>query len=168
MNTSVKCAVCGKESDHKLNGSTKVFGESDLDKIEPSTLPYLIQRCPSCGYCSPDLSELIIRADEQLDSDEYRAQLTNEKFPELANSLLCAGLLHEYAEEYNMAGGDCLHAAGACDDKENDEAAKYCRKRALAMFEEATESGQKFMDDAGQERLLLTDIARRAGHVLLV
>ena len=47
-------------------------------------------------------------------------QLTNEKFPELACTFLCAGLLHEIAEEYHKAGWDCLHAARVCDDKENE------------------------------------------------
>ena len=116
----VKCAVCGKESDHSFNGSTKALGELDLDtnpdKIELSALPYIVQRCPNCGYCSRELSELIKGADEQIDSDEYRAQLSNKKFPELANSFLCAGLLNEIAEEYDKAGWDCLHAAKGFDD----------------------------------------------------
>ena len=120
MNTLVICAVCGNDSYHKFNGSTNTFAEIFPDKIKSSTLPYLIQRCPKCGYCSPDLSELMNGADEQLYSDEYRTQLTNKKFPKLANSFLCAGLLREYAEEYNMAGGDCLHAALVCDNEENN------------------------------------------------
>ena len=164
MNTSVKCAVCGKDSYHnKFNGSTNTFAETFPDKIKSSTLPYLIQRCPSCGYCSPELSELIKGADEQLDSDEYRAQLINEKFPELANSFLCSWLLHEYMEEYGKAGWDCLYAARVCDDKENNKAAIYCRKRTYSMFVEAMDSGQKFMESPNKERLLLVDIARKAG-----
>ena len=162
----VKCAVCGKGSGHKFNGSTKAFGDiyldTDPDKMELSALPYLIQRCPSCGYCSYKLSELINDADKQIESEEYKDQLTNEKFPELANSFLCAGLLHEYMEEYDKAGWDCLYAAKVCDDKKDSEASSYCRKRALAMVEEAMESGQRFMNNASKERLLLTDIARRA------
>ena len=167
MNTSVKCAVCGKESDHRLVEGTKAFEElgldTDPDKIELSALPYIVQRCPNCGYCSTDLSELMKSADKQVESEEYQAQITNKKFPELANSFLCAGLLHEYMEEYDKAGWDCLHAAQICDGKENNEAATYCRKRAYSMFVEAMDSGQKFMDDAGKERLLLVDIARKAG-----
>ncbi len=99
---------------------------------DPSTLPYLIQKCPNCGYCSPKLSELIDDAGKQINSDEYRDQLTNKEFPELANSFLCVGLLHEFAEEYDKAGWNCLHAALVCDDKENNEAAIYCRMRTLS------------------------------------
>ena len=163
MNTSVKCAVCGNESYHKFNGSTKTVNGTFPDKIKSSTLSYWVQRCPHCGYCSPDLSELINGADEQIASEEYQAQLTNKKFPKLANSFLCAGLLHECAEEFDKAGWDCLHAALFCDDKENNEAAVYCRKRAYSMFIEAMDSGQKFEDSPSKERVLLVDIARRAG-----
>ena len=154
----VKCAVCGESNPLRIVSSTNAFRTIDLD----------IQRCPSCGYCSQELSELMKGADEHIDSDEYRAQLTNEKFPELANIILCAGLLHEFTEEYNMAGGDCLHAALVCDKEENDLAATYCRKRAYSMFIEAMDSGQKFMDSPSKERLLLSDIARRAGHALSI
>ena len=156
-----------KESDHSFVKGSKAFGELDLDtnpdKIEPSTLPYLIQRCPNCGYCSTDLSELMKGADEQIDSEEYRTQLSNKKFPELANSFLCTGLLYKIAEEYDKAGWDCLHAAKVCDDKENKEASVYCRKRTYSMFVEAMDSGQKFMDDASKERQILDEIARKAG-----
>ena len=135
MNTSVKCAVCGKESDHNIvNGISNSRGtylDTDPDKIELSALPYIVQRCPNCGYCSPKLSEIISDADKQIESEEYRTQLTNKKFPELANSFLCSGLLHEYAEEYDKAGWDCLHAAKVCDDKEKNKADIYCRKRTL-------------------------------------
>jgi len=168
MTTSVKCAVCGIESGHKFNGSTKAFDETFPGKIKPSTISYLIQRCPNCGYCNYRLSELIKGADEQVYFDEYKAQLTNEEFPELANSFFCAGLLHELAEEYDKAGWDCLHAAKICDDKENSKAAVYCRRRALSMCEEATDSGQKFGDDEDKKRLLLVDITRRAGHALSI
>ena len=129
MLKSVKCAVCGNDSYHKFNGSAKTFAGIFPDKIKSSSLPYLIQRCPNCGYCSHELSELMKGADEHIDSDEYRAQLTNEKFPELANIILCAGLLHECAEEYDKAGWDCLHAAEVCDDKEKIKAAVYSRRR---------------------------------------
>ena len=167
MLKSVKCAVCGKESGHNIvNGISNSRGtylDTDPDKIELSALPYIVQRCPNCGYCSQELSELIKGADEQMDSDEYRTQLSNKKFPKLANSFLCSGLLHEYAEEYGKAGWDCLYAAKVCDEKGNSEVAVYCRKRTYSMFVEAMDSGQKFMDNAGKERQLLTDIARRAG-----
>ena len=96
----VKCAVCGKESGHKFNGSTNAFGSVVLDirslEMDQST----IQRCPNCGYCSPDLSELIKESNKQISSEEYRVQLSNKKFPELANLFPCRGLLHEYAPDF--------------------------------------------------------------------
>ena len=165
LENKIKCAVCGKGSGHKFNGSTNAFGSVVLDirslEMDQST----IQRCPNCGYCSPKLSELIDDAGKQINSNEYRAQLTNKEFPDLANSFLCTGLLHEFAEEYDKAGWDCLKAARVCDEKENSKASSYCRKRAYSMFIEAMDSGQRFMDNASKERLLLTDIISRVGLV---
>ncbi|MFQ6609958.1 MAG: hypothetical protein ACE5D7_04065, partial [Fidelibacterota bacterium] len=69
MLKSVKCAVvCGKESDHDIVKSFRGIDEYYLDTLPDNLrlpiLPFRIQRCPNCGYCSPDISELIKGADE--------------------------------------------------------------------------------------------------------
>ncbi len=57
----VECCVCQEKSKHMIIGSTNSFGSPDLDTRPPemkrSTLSLWIQRCPSCGYSSPDLSD---------------------------------------------------------------------------------------------------------------
>jgi len=163
----IVCTVCRNESQYNCIGSTNAFGPIDLDmrspEMERSTIPYWVQRCPHCGYCSHKISDEITDAKFHIKSAEYREQLTNDAFPDLANSFLCRGLLYEWAKEYVASGWDCLRASWVCDDHEMLNSAVYCRKRALAMFEEALDSDQSFMENLSSQYFLMADISRRAG-----
>ncbi len=68
-----RCAVCGKVSKQIALMSTNAIGYSDLDmrppEMERSTINTWIQICPSCGYRALDISELIEKSSEAVNSD---------------------------------------------------------------------------------------------------
>ena len=164
----VKCAVCGHVSKQWVMMSTSAFGSPGLDTRPPAphgyNLEFWIHRCPSCGYCSPRISEKVKGSPEIVRTDPYRKQLDNPEFPKLANSFLCHSMLEEIVDNYVDAGIAYQYAAWACDDKKNDTSARICREKAAILLQKAMESGQGFADDAGAEEAIMVDILRRSGQ----
>ena len=163
-----RCALCGKSSKYPKTCSTNTFGSPDLDTRPPemkrSTIMMWIQRCPSCGYCAPNISEWLEKSSEIVRSASYQYQLNNPEFPELANAFLCFSLIQESAGEYATAGWACIHAAWACDDAGFNANAQKCRKRAVMLLQKAKEKGQSFAEQAGAEEAIMVDLMRRSSQ----
>lgn len=163
-----KCALCGEISKHIELTSTNTFGPSDLDTRPPemkrSTIQWWIERCPSCGYCAPYISEQLTEAPEVIKSKSYQEQLKNPNFPELVNSFLCWSLIKEKCNDFVDAGWSAVHAAWGCDDERRDESAQECRKKAITLFQKAKEREQSFMRNKTDEKVLLVDLFRRSGQ----
>ena len=161
------CALCGKLSEHSEIGSTSVFGSPDLDTRPPemkrSTIDMWIQACPFCGYCAPDISEIIEKATEVVRSESYQRQLSDPEFPKLANAFLCFSQLQEHAGNFAGAGWASVCAAWVCDDAGFEMAARKCRVGAVSLWQEAKEKGQRFAEQAGAEEAIVVDLLRRAG-----
>ncbi len=85
-----------------------------------STLHVWVQRCPSCGYCSRDASKFEDRQRSTLDAPEYRSQLGDPRYPELASTYICTGMLDEAAGQPDQAGWAYLNAAWVLDECKND------------------------------------------------
>jgi uncharacterized protein (DUF2225 family) len=164
-----ECAVCGNVSDHIEVISTKALGSSDLDARPPeperSTIAYWIQRCPSCGYCAPDIAKGDKEMSNIIESDMYKQQLRDTRFPELANSFLCWSMIQEEVAQYKIAGWTSVKAAWACDDEQNDDAARVCRDRAIILLDTARKKGQWFAGNAGTEEAVIVDLLRRSGQL---
>lgn len=176
------CAVCGEISKHRVITSTSAFGSMQLDTRPPypqgASIDMWIQRCPSCGYCAPDIFKGSQQASNIIKSEHYQKQLGNPNFPELANSFLCWSLIQESTLEFAEAAWSCIHAAWACDDASlvfddagrlQDNAhiamsAQNCRTKALASLQRARERGQRFAEQEGGEEILMVDLARRSGQ----
>lgn len=165
-NVADVCKLCGAEASFYDVAPTNTFGAPDLDtrppEMERSTMPYWIRRCPLCGYCAPELAKGVKRARAIVQSDDYRRQLDDDAYPELANLFLCRSIIQEQLAKYADAGWAAVHAAWVCDD-EKPERAAGCRQRALELFERAAANGQSFMADRASERILCADLLRRCG-----
>ena len=127
------CALCGTQSTQTVVLSVSAFGASDLDTRPPermrSALRHQAQECPSCGYCAEDLAVAAPGLSTLVSSPEYLAQHQNSRFSGLANRFLCCALIDEAMEQYAQAGWAAIRAAWACDDENNDPAAKMCRAK---------------------------------------
>ncbi|MGV6852048.1 MAG: DUF2225 domain-containing protein [bacterium] len=163
----VECCICGEKSNHMGIGSTNSFGSPDLDTRPPemqrSTIYQWIQRCPSCGYCSPDLSECGDKTKEIVNSKEYQSLIGSQEIPEVAASFLALSYEKEKQQEYSDSAWRAIHAAWICDDENDLELSIKCRKQAVDLVEKANGLGQKIADQAGASEAITIDLMRRSG-----
>ena len=164
----ITCGVCGEKSEHIVIGSTNTFGSPDLDTRPPGHLRYTIytwvQRCPHCGYCSSNIKEVSEVAKAIIKSREYQVQLTNDKYPKLANSFLCKAMLEKAKGDLPRAIWTTIHAAWACDDSKNNESAKKCRIKAVELIKNAESNGQTITDEPEADIAITVDLLRRSGQ----
>ena len=165
----VRCGVCGTESEYTGIGSTNAFGSADLDTRPPemkrSTIFAWVRRCPECGYCDSDVSKSRPDSKAVTSGEEYRNQLNNPAFPELANSFLCKAVLDREAKDYGSATWALIHAAWACDDSDCPSQAMACRGKAADMHMLAETERQQVAEQSGAGTAILVDLLRRSGRL---
>ncbi len=163
----VECCICGEKSDHMGIGSTNSFGSPDLDTRPPemlrSTIYHWIQRCPSCGYCSSDLSKCEDKTKEIVNSIEYQNLIRDSEIPKLAASFLARSYEEEKQQKYVDSAWGAIHAAWICDDENNLESSVRCRKQAIILIEKANNQEQKIADQTGASEAITIDLMRRSG-----
>jgi hypothetical protein len=133
---SLKCANCGRSSEHEMLGSTNAFGSPDLDLRPPemhrSTMGAWLQECPHCRYVAPNLSRPVGDLSVIVGS-EYCGLLADQRFDELARRFLAYALLIS-ASDLEGAGQSRLRAAWVCDDYGRPDLATDCRTSAAECF----------------------------------
>ncbi len=168
FNQSVICGSCGHAFTHEALGSVSTFGSPDLDTRPPemhrSTMDMWVQRCPSCGYCSPDASKFDDRFRGVLNSSEYRSQLADTRHPELACTFVCTGMLADASARQDDAGWAYLRAAWVLDDAGKDDLAREWRSKAADRYLAALAAGKSFARQPGLSEAILTDCLRRSGR----
>jgi hypothetical protein len=146
--------------------STSTHGPRDLDlrpaELERSTIWSWVQRCNWCGYCAANIAGVTQLPADAVERDEYRAQLVDADFPDLANSFLCSALLAEQLGRTDDAALDIISAAWVCDDEGSPEAAVRCRLRAVELLR-GSEGGAPF-GNAETKHVVIVDLLRRAGQ----
>jgi hypothetical protein len=167
-NATTICAHCSIENSTTVRASTNSFGSMDLDMrpapMERHTLDTAIQLCRSCGFCAPDLEQMI-GTGEVLDSTTYRSILTAEAVPELARRFRAFAHLAEGSGRLAEAGFACLHAAWVCDDSRGvQEAARESRRAVLRLMQIIHAKGQTMTDDLDLDSVLALDLLRRSGQ----
>lgn len=166
---SLTCGHCGAENEVIELGSTNSFGSMDLDMrpppMERDTLAHQIHRCQRCGYCAPDLGERI-GADGLLESDDYRALLADESYPDLARKFIAYAFLAESSGDLGAAAWAYRSAAWVCDDEAGNpiDSAISCRNAVLRLMEGLRLNGRSFTDDALTDSILELDLLRRSGQ----
>lgn len=161
-----QCFICGTKSKYPLgNLSLGNVGTRDLDgrptHILRSSVYLWIQRCPSCGYCAPEIAQGNEADREIVRSDAYTAQLKNGSFPETANAFLCYSSIMRNRKLFADAAWAAVFASWICDDNGYGESAFICRGAAIELFNAARSEGQDFADTKDQEEIYLIDLHRR-------
>lgn len=166
VSTKLICANCQHEAEYMDWASTHSMGSPDLDTRPPEDYRFalnqlLVKKCEHCGYCSMNIEEGSDNLEEIINSDIYQKQLNNVQFPEKANQFLCKSLIRENAYDLENAAWASLHAAWNCDDNDKYVQSKYCRSRAIELFNIANATTTlKFKKD-GEFSVLLVDLYRR-------
>lgn len=165
----VRCCVCGAENEFTGISSTNTFGSADLDTRPPesmrSTISVWVQRCPECGYCASDVGVPRLEAQAAVTGKEYKDQLNDPTYPQLANSFLCKAIVDREAKDYSAATWALIHAAWACDDSDHPNQAMVCRQKAVDMLAVAEERGQQVAEQEGTSTAILADLLRRSGRL---
>ena len=161
-----KCSVCGETNEYRSLASTNSFGGGpDLDlrpaEMARSTIDVWIQECPKCGYISGKVSDPSGVNTEWLKSDKYLSCDGILFLSKLAVQFYKYYLIN--LEDNNTEGAfyAILHAAWACDDKEDIINAKHCRELAIEL---ATILIDEEHEDEDNIRLVRADMMRRTGQ----
>lgn len=164
----IKCCVCGTKNKFTGIGSTNAFGSADLDTRPPemkrSTIFAWIQRCSGCGYCASNISLPHEGAKSIVGRIEYKEQLEDSSYSDLAKSFLCKAMIDRESKDYSGATWALIHASWVCDDSDHASQAKLCRKKAVDMFAIAEEQGQQVLKQEGANTAILVDLLRRSGQ----
>lgn len=165
--TEVSCAVCGEISQICEMVSTNSCGPSDLDgrpaEMKRSTIDYWVYRCPSCGYCAPDLSFAPQGTVDVIRADSYREALDKTDLPAKCNEFLCSAEICKASGDLGAAVWATIHAAWVCDDAENQAGAVRCRLQAESLGRAAEMKGLEWVNPATGAAALRCDFLRRAG-----
>ncbi|MEA4924456.1 MAG: hypothetical protein VB084_04010 [Syntrophomonadaceae bacterium] len=133
-NVTVKCALCGKNSEQAKMMSVSAFDEPDLDfrpsEMLRSTMRLWLMECPHCGYVTNDIrkrphmkKETLLRIYGGADADLPGIALIFQK-----RALYC-----EHTKDTSGAIRAYLCAAWACDDEEDYTHAKMLRVKCLEL-----------------------------------
>jgi len=169
INEKFRCSLCGKQTQYTCISSTNTFGGSpDLDtrppKMQRQTIFAWVQRCPKCGYCASDISTDHPAAQAVISGQEYKDQLNNPAYPELAASFLCKAILDRESKEFAAATWAIIHAAWVCDDSDQTEEAMTCRRKAADTLQIAEEHNQRVAKPDAVGTAILVDLLRRSGQ----
>lgn len=165
---SFECSICGASSQHGQIFSTNEMGSPDLDfrpsEYARSTISEWVQRCPECGYCSSNISKTLEKAKEIIQTPDYKKQLSDKNYPELANFFLCKAMIDDAHNMKVEATWSLIHAAWVCDDADNQPNAVNCRNKAALMLREVIELGEHLSKEEGINTVILVDLLRRSGQ----
>ena len=169
VHREARCGLCATQSEFLVLASTNRMGSPDLDtrppEMERSTMRTWVQRCPNCGYCASDVAAPRPEAAAVVSTREYKRQLQDPSYPELANSFLCRALIESACGDYSAEAWAFIHAAWVCDDTEHLEQAIVCRQRAAEAIARAEEHGQQLTEQEGAGTAILVDLLRRSGRL---
>ena len=132
--------LCRTPSSHQELTACIEFANPDLDLRRPeprrSTIATWVEQCPRCGLCYGDLDRAPPSATEVVETAEYLDILRGaSRLPTLARQFWVFSLIAERADMFVTAANQALHAAWACDDANEIDAALRCRARAIRFFE---------------------------------
>ena len=171
-NTQRKCILCDHPYNYKRMISACILC-IDLDtRMAILGGDSEMEACPSCNYCSPDISRLFCVTEncdktaeeirKIIESDIYKEQFNNGNYSKFVNACLCYSIISERLNQYSDAVRAYIYAAWRCDDEKNNILAVKFRKKALTFIQEAKKRGQSFASSEIDEYLINVDFLRRA------
>lgn len=166
ITVKIKCGNCGCENEFMDWASTHSFGSPDLDTRPSEDYRFtinqlMVKKCNSCGYCNSDIGQINEKIELIVNSKNYQDQLNNKQFPEKANEFLCKSIILESDNEVEEAAWASLHAAWNCDDSDKYVQSKFCRNRAIELFQIGNAASILKFEKNGEYPVLLIDMLRK-------
>jgi hypothetical protein len=161
----VTCAICGSSSlqySQVLSGFNemlKYFLEStSLDK---DTLKLLVQECPFCRYCAPDLATVMPGVNEIICTESYRLIADNIGIPALIRRYMLYSYCAEMLKEDETALFGYLVSSWICDDLKDMKSGRRCRLKAIEWMLKCKEKGVLTWKEPGVFEFVLGELYRR-------
>lgn len=162
----IRCFMCGEKRQYAVVASTNSFGPTDLDtrppEMERSTMCYWVQSCPVCGYTAVDVSDETIIDREFLNSQAYKHCDGISFASDLAKDFYRHYLIMKAEGNDEETFHALLHAAWACDDKDDETNAALMREKAIEMADRLLQTDSCDWKDT--IRLIRADLLRRTGR----
>lgn len=130
-------------------------------EMKRSTMYVWIQECPECGYISEEVSDSSDVTIEWLQSEKYLTCDGIQFVSTLAKQFYKYYLINLEDKNPEDAFFAVLHAAWACDDKNDNINAKHCRELAIPLATELIDGDHKNKDDI---MVMRADLMRKAGQ----
>lgn len=131
----IKCSVCGESDSYSILKRKKKYDDTSWI-WRGFILECSIQRCPSCGYCSSNISKQNLVNTQFIRSRDYLNQLDNNSYPALANSYLCWSMIQENNNNFVGAIRSLIDATTVCEDYIfYTESEDHCREKIVGLIE---------------------------------
>ncbi len=165
----VSCAVCDRDVEVIMIGSTNRFGSPDLDFRPPemmrSTMGSWLHECPSCGYCAEALDEADAEIVAIVKGDSFRSFRSGAAgFGQPAKMFHSAAFIAAEAGKLADAFHHTLHEAWAHDDAGDSVRAGAARLNAVDLMNQVQRDGQRLFEDPGADDVVAADLFRRTGN----
>ena len=158
----IKCAMCQKESEQIMLGSTSAFGAMDLDTRPPALARHMngcyVQECPHCGYANHSIDTPTAVSPEFFQSEPYLT-IAKQDLPGTAISFCKMAMLGAEEKDASKEFWGYMRAAWACDDDDDAVHAAVCRQKALEVLERAPEGS--IIPHADSAAMMRADLLRR-------
>lgn len=161
INTKLKCAVCGKESEQQIILSSNTFGtktQLDLRVIGgKSSLSDKIQFCPHCHYANYNIEKNIGIGINELKCAKYQ-EVLNSNIEDTAKNFILNAILLDKTKQKRKAGIMYNFASWVFDDlKDNENADKYRKMACNRLL-------NTLKEDDGDTAVQCVDLLRRNGN----
>ncbi len=150
IETKLKCAVCGKQSEQKIIESSHTFGaKQHLDtRFDNGVVDKHIQECPYCHYCNFSIDEAETVAKKVVESTSFQT-IYQANIDERAKKYICAAMVNEKAKKFVQAGNLYLFATWIFEDNKDLKNATKYRKLAyknLIKVADKNEDGDLYIE----------------------
>lgn len=157
----IKCAMCQKESEQIMLGSTSAFGAMDLDTRPPALARHMngcyVQECPHCGYANYSIDTPTAVSPEFFQSEPYLT-IAKQDLPGTAISFCKMAMLGAEEKDASKEFWGYMRAAWVCDDENRELSARVSRLCALQTLEQNTDA---IIGDSDTAAMMRADLLRR-------
>jgi len=165
----MRCAVCDRDAEVMMIGSTNQFGSPDLDFRPPemmrSTMESWLHECPGCAYCAESLDEADAETVVIVNGDAFRSfRAGAAEFAQPAKKFHSAAFIAAEAGNLADAFHHTLHEAWSHDDSGDTVRANAARLNAVDLMNQAQRDELRVFKEEGVDDAATADLLRRAGE----
>lgn len=162
-----QCAICHTYTTFTCVNAKFAFDDLDMDgrpyDMSLIILPYWVQHCSKCHYCTTDVRINTPQAAEVIKTAAYLGLINDQSFPYLSREYNAASYLARFTNDYSNAAWHALRATWKCEDTHHPLRG-VIRQQAIDCFLLALQHQQPFAPTLSEQHLIIADVYRRHGE----